>query len=105
MCLCARVSVCLCVCVSVSVPTRARACVFELLRWWGLGALGMLCCWTVRCVYKLVEIAGTPRIKLSQDVAKVMIPGQKRIYRVFNKAGEPMVDLIKRKLPRATSAG
>ena len=28
-------------------------------------------------VYKLVEINGVPRIKLSQDVAKVTIPGAK----------------------------
>lgn len=29
------------------------------------------------CVYKLVEINGTPRIKLSQDIVKVTIPGKK----------------------------
>jgi nicotinate phosphoribosyltransferase len=43
------------------------------------------------CVYKLVEIGGIPRIKLSQDVAKVMVPGQKRIYRIFRPSGEPLV--------------
>jgi len=48
------------------------------------------------CVYKLVEIEGEARIKLSQDIAKVMIPGCKKIYRIFNKAGDPIVDLITR---------
>lgn len=42
-------------------------------------------------MYKLVEIAGVPRIKLSQEVAKVMLPGQKRIYRIFKPSGEPLV--------------
>lgn len=31
------------------------------------------------CVYKLVEINGQPRIKLSQDVGKVTIPGHKEV--------------------------
>lgn len=34
------------------------------------------------CVYKLVEINGQPRIKLSQDVGKVTIPGHKEV-RIF----------------------
>ena len=42
-------------------------------------------------MYKLVEIGGVPRIKLSQEVAKVMLPGQKRIYRIFKPSGEPLV--------------
>jgi hypothetical protein len=42
-------------------------------------------------VYKLVEIGGVPRIKLSHEVAKVMLPGQKRIYRIFKPSGEPLV--------------
>lgn len=31
------------------------------------------------CVYKLTEINGQPRIKLSQDVGKVTIPGHKEV--------------------------
>lgn len=33
------------------------------------------------CVYKLTEINGQPRIKLSQDVGKVTIPGHKEVRR------------------------
>jgi len=57
------------------------------------------------CVYKLVEIEGAPRIKLSQDIDKVMIPGQKDIYRIFNTEGQPLVDLICRKGEAAPTIG
>jgi nicotinic acid phosphoribosyltransferase len=33
------------------------------------------------CVYKLVEINTTPKIKLSEDVDKVTMPGKKDAYR------------------------
>ena len=33
------------------------------------------------CVFKLVEIDGKPRLKLSQDVEKVTMPGQKNAFR------------------------
>jgi nicotinate phosphoribosyltransferase len=46
------------------------------------------------CVYKLVEIDGAPRIKLSEDVAKVTIPGRKEAYRLYLKNGEPVVDVM-----------
>jgi nicotinate phosphoribosyltransferase len=45
-------------------------------------------------VYKLVEIDGTPRIKLSQDIAKVTIPAAKEVYRLFGVEGIPILDLI-----------
>ncbi|CAG9796522.1 unnamed protein product [Diatraea saccharalis] len=35
------------------------------------------------CVYKLVEINGQPRIKLSQDVGKVTIPGHKEVLFIY----------------------
>ena len=46
------------------------------------------------CVYKLVEIDDAPRIKLSEDLEKVTIPGRKEAYRLYGKAGEPIVDVM-----------
>jgi nicotinate phosphoribosyltransferase len=50
------------------------------------------------CVFKLVEIAGQPRIKLSQDLEKTLIPGRKQVYRLsgsgVSPSAFPLVDLI-----------
>lgn len=46
------------------------------------------------CVYKLVSIDGHPRIKLSQEISKVTIPGKKKAYRLYNQEGFPFVDLM-----------
>ncbi|KAL7537296.1 hypothetical protein ACHAXR_007717 [Thalassiosira sp. AJA248-18] len=46
------------------------------------------------CVYKLVEIDGEPRIKLSNDMEKILIPGKKVAYRLFGEAGWPLLDLL-----------
>lgn len=46
------------------------------------------------CVYKLVEINGHPRIKLSQDMEKLIIPGKKSIYRLYGVDGHSLVDLM-----------
>ncbi|XXQ36805.1 Nicotinate phosphoribosyltransferase [Plasmodiophora brassicae] len=46
------------------------------------------------CVYKLVEINGHPRIKVSADIGKVTIPGRKTAYRLFNEQGVPVIDLL-----------
>mmetsp|Transcript_1374 Transcript_1374/g.1836 ORF Transcript_1374/g.1836 Transcript_1374/m.1836 type:complete len:548 (-) Transcript_1374:68-1711(-) len=46
------------------------------------------------CVYKLVEINGKPRIKISQDVAKVTIPGKKEAFRLRDAKGKPLLDLL-----------
>mmetsp|Transcript_23100 Transcript_23100/g.44852 ORF Transcript_23100/g.44852 Transcript_23100/m.44852 type:complete len:561 (+) Transcript_23100:61-1743(+) len=35
------------------------------------------------CVFKLVEMDGKPRIKLSQDIIKMSIPARKRVYRLY----------------------
>ena len=46
------------------------------------------------CVYKLVEVDGQPRIKLSNDMEKVLIPGRKIAYRLFGQQGWPLLDLL-----------
>ncbi|KAJ3675161.1 hypothetical protein LUZ60_004203 [Juncus effusus] len=48
------------------------------------------------CVFKLVEINNQPRIKLSEDIAKVSIPCKKRIFRLYGKEGYPLVDIMTR---------
>ena len=45
-------------------------------------------------VYKLVEIKGEPRIKLSQDASKITIPGRKEAYRLIGAEGVPILDLV-----------
>jgi len=46
------------------------------------------------CVFKLVSLQGEPRIKLSEDVIKVPIPGRKEVYRLIDKNGEPIFDVM-----------
>ncbi|KAL0922826.1 hypothetical protein M5K25_006850 [Dendrobium thyrsiflorum] len=46
------------------------------------------------CVFKLVEINGQPRIKLSEDVSKVTIPCKKRCYRLYGREGYALLDLM-----------
>lgn len=46
------------------------------------------------CVYKLVEISGKPRMKLSQEIAKVLIPGMKKPFRLYGKDGSPLLDVM-----------
>lgn len=46
------------------------------------------------CVYKLVEWKGQPRIKLSQDLPKVTIPGGKKAYRFYDSKGQMMMDVM-----------
>ncbi|ERL93855.1 nicotinate phosphoribosyltransferase [Dendroctonus ponderosae] len=48
------------------------------------------------CVYKMVELNEQPRIKLSQDVQKVTIPGKKDVYRLYGEAGYALIDILQR---------
>lgn len=47
-------------------------------------------------VYKLVEIGGQPRIKLSQDPGKITIPGRKEAFRLVGAEGVPILDVVVR---------
>ncbi|ESO85982.1 hypothetical protein LOTGIDRAFT_167477 [Lottia gigantea] len=46
------------------------------------------------CVFKLVEVNNKARIKLSEDVEKVTIPGRKIGYRLYGSDGHALVDLL-----------
>ncbi|WKY05549.1 hypothetical protein Q1695_006057 [Nippostrongylus brasiliensis] len=46
------------------------------------------------CVYKLVALSGQPKIKLSQEVSKITIPGRKKCYRLYGKTGYAILDLM-----------
>lgn len=48
------------------------------------------------CVYKLVEIKGNPKIKLSHDLEKVTVPGKKSAYRLYGLMGHALLDLLQR---------
>jgi len=45
-------------------------------------------------VYKLVSLGGQPRIKLSEDPIKMTIPGKKNAFRIFNKNGQQICDVM-----------
>lgn len=44
----------------------------------------------------MVEINGEPRIKLSQEVGKVTIPGSKVAYRLYGADGYALIDLLQK---------
>lgn len=44
-------------------------------------------------VYKLVEMNGIPKIKLSEDKEKVLIPGRKNVFRIYSGNG-PEFDIL-----------
>ncbi len=48
------------------------------------------------CVYKLVEAKGIPRIKLTQELNKMTIPGKKEVYRLSGEDGFSLLDLMVR---------
>lgn len=43
-----------------------------------------------------MEINGHARIKLSQDVEKVTMPGNKNIYRLYSADGHALIDLMQK---------
>ncbi|XP_069377528.1 nicotinate phosphoribosyltransferase [Paralichthys olivaceus] len=46
------------------------------------------------CVYKLVEVRGRPRMKISEDPEKSTVPGRKSVYRLVDAEGHPFLDLV-----------
>ncbi|XP_035033518.1 nicotinate phosphoribosyltransferase isoform X1 [Hippoglossus stenolepis] len=46
------------------------------------------------CVYKLVEVRGRPRMKISEDPEKSTVPGTKSVYRLVDTEGHPFLDLV-----------
>ncbi|XP_034937372.1 nicotinate phosphoribosyltransferase isoform X2 [Chelonus insularis] len=57
------------------------------------------------CVYKMVEINNQPRIKLSQEVDKITIPGKKNAYRLYGADGHALIDLLQRSNEPAPEVG
>jgi nicotinate phosphoribosyltransferase len=46
------------------------------------------------CVYKLVSMKGTARIKLSEEVSKIVIPNRKNVYRLWGNRTYPLIDVM-----------
>ncbi|XP_076061474.1 nicotinate phosphoribosyltransferase [Oratosquilla oratoria] len=57
------------------------------------------------CVYKLVEINKTPKIKLSQDVEKVTCPSKKAVFRLYGADGHALIDLMQREFEEPPKVG
>lgn len=53
----------------------------------------------------MVEINDQPRIKLSQDVGKVTMPGKKNAYRLFGADGHALIDLLQRSIEDPPQVG
>ena len=45
-------------------------------------------------VYKVVEFEGTPRMKFSEEIGKITLPGPKSVLRVFGENDTPLFDLL-----------
>jgi len=57
------------------------------------------------CVYKLVELSGIPRMKITEEAEKVTMPGRKESYRFYNSEGTPLCDVMLKKGEDAPNAG
>ncbi|KAG8134042.1 hypothetical protein E2320_011782, partial [Naja naja] len=60
---------------------------------------------TLGCVYKLVEVNGSPRLKVTEDPEKTTLPGRKVVYRLWDEAGFPCMDLMALEEESAPEAG
>ncbi|OWK50350.1 Nicotinate phosphoribosyltransferase [Lonchura striata] len=54
---------------------------------------------------ELVEVNGSPCLKLTEDEEKMTIPGMKTIYRLYDAAGHPFMDLMALEEEPSPSAG
>ncbi|XP_044217489.1 nicotinate phosphoribosyltransferase [Thunnus albacares] len=57
------------------------------------------------CVYKLVEVRGRPRMKISEDPEKSTVPGRKAVYRLVDSEGHPFLDLVSLAVESPPEAG
>ncbi|RDD39322.1 Nicotinate phosphoribosyltransferase [Trichoplax sp. H2] len=48
------------------------------------------------CVYKLVELDGVAKMKLTQERSKLSLPAKKKVYRLFGENGSPLADLLQK---------
>ncbi|XP_078087315.1 nicotinate phosphoribosyltransferase [Mustelus asterias] len=46
------------------------------------------------CVYKLTQVCGKARIKVTEDKGKMTLPGKKTVYRLYDLDGSPFLDLL-----------
>lgn len=45
-------------------------------------------------VYKVTEFQGTARMKFSEEIEKLCLPGAKSTFRVYEQPGVPSFDLL-----------
>lgn len=43
--------------------------------------------WRTRCVYKFALAEHEPRIKVSENIIKITLPGRKQVHRYFDSNG------------------